>query len=436
MKFLSKRALPFALAAALAGVLTGCNERLDTGGACPVLCPHQQPTLRDTTFFAVTLDTSIAGFPAQGNEEELFVASMADTLETIAVVRYDSLPTTFRYTPTAEDSLIYAVDSANVYILPVVDTVGPPVTIEIYSVDLGGPDDDDPDLAATALTPDRLIGSRTIPADSVRDSVVVMIDNAAVLSVIQAQQQDTAARGLRIAIRVNAGTDGRNYFRLFSSETPGSHVRLRFRPHFDPALTSVEVAPRSRAPEDVFVRIPMRDYLVVIRESAAAPADVLRVGGIPGRRIYMEFDIPQFLIDSTDLVRATLELTQRPNPTSPRASDTVVVREERLIVSREVTDLYRRLLFVERFRALDSLLFVPTDSGLRHFEMIDLVQSWRGTRADRTPRSLALLVPQLPFEPHEGIDPMAIDFFSSEAPESVRPRLRIFYLPRAEGGLP
>ena len=93
MKFLSKHALPFVLCAALM-VVAGCNERLDTGAACPVLCPHQQPTLRDTTFFAVTLDTSVAGFPAQGNETELYVASMADTLETIAVVAGDCCTTT------------------------------------------------------------------------------------------------------------------------------------------------------------------------------------------------------------------------------------------------------------------------------------------------------------------------------------------------------
>jgi hypothetical protein len=411
-------------------MLAGCDERLDTGSACPVLCPGQRAMLRDTTFFAVTFDSSVAGFPAQGSETEYFIASMGDTLETVAVVRYDSLPTTFRYATTAEDSLIYAVDSANIFLLPQVDTVGPPLTIEIYSVDLGGPDDDDPDLAATVLTPDRLIGSRKIPGDSVRDSIVVMIDNAAVLAVIQAQQQDTAARGLRIAIKVNAGTDGRNYLRLFSSETPGSHARLRFRPHFDPVVGKVEVNPRSRAPENVFIRGPMRDYLIVVREAAAAPADVLRVGGIPGRRIYMEFEIPQFLIDSTDLVRATVELTQRPNPTAPRATDTLTLRELRVIAGPEVTDLDRRLLFVDRFRSLDTLALVAADSGLRQFEMIDLVQSWRGTLPERTPRSLAL------FAPEEGIVPQFIDFYSSEAPESVRPRLRIFYLPRAEGGLP
>lgn len=431
MKALSKRAQPLALAAALAATLGGCQERLETGSACPILCPGQQPTIRDTTFFPVTFDSSATAFPVQGNEPELFIASMGDTIETVAVVRFDSLPTIFRYTPTAEDSSIYAVDSASIFLVPSgVDTLGPPVTLDVYAVDLGGPDDTDPDLAATAFTPDRLIGSRTIPADSARDSVRVMIDNAAVLTVIQAQQQDTAARGLRIGIKVNTGSGGQNHVSIGSSENPLSSPRLQFRPHFDPAIGIIEVAPRSRVPENIFIRIPMADYLVIVRAPAAAPSNVLRVGGIPGSRVYFEFDIPQFLIDSTDIVRATLQLTQRPNPDAPQAMDTTTVRELRVVASREVTELHRRLLFAERFRERDTLALVAADSGLRQFEMIDLVQSWAGTTAERTPRSLALA------SPTEGLMPKFIDFFSNEAPETVRPRLRIFYLPRVEGGLP
>jgi hypothetical protein len=257
-----------------------------------------------------------------------------------------------------------------------------------------------------------------------------MIDNNAVLSVIQAQQLDTAARGLRIGVKVNAGTDGRNNFRMLSAENALSRPTLRFRPHVDTTIAIVEVSPRSKVPETVFIRIPMQDYLVVVRAPAGAPSDVLRVGGIPGERIYMEFDVPQFLIDSTDIVRATLELTQRPNPAAPQVADTVTVRELRIVASREVTDLHRRLLFADRFRLLDTLALVASDSGVRQFEIIDLVQSWAGTTAERTPRTLALV------SPTEGIMPRLIDFYSNEAPATVRPRLRIFYLPRAEGGLP
>lgn len=431
MKSLLKRAQPIAMAAGLAMAIGACDEKLDSGVACPVLCPHQELTMRDTTFFPVTLDSSVAAFPVQGNESEFFIASMGDTLQTVAVVRYDSLPTTFRYSTTAEDSLIYAVDSANILIfLARGDTLGPPVTLEVYSVDLGGPDDTDPDLAATAMTRERLIGSRTVPSDSLRDTLVVMIDNNAVLSVIQAQQQDTAARGLRIGIRVEAAGESKDFFRMLSGENPGAGATLRFRPHVDTAVAKVGVLPRSDAPENPFIRASMQDYLIVVREPAPPPADVLRVGGMPGRRLYMELDIPQFLIDSVNIVRATLELTQRPNPAAPLPTDTMTVREFQLVASPVITDLHRRLLFIQRFRNLDSVAVAAADSGVRSFEIIDLVRSWRGTRPERTPRSMVFAVET------EGIHPRLAEFFSNEAPESLRPRLKLFYLPRTEGGLP
>lgn len=433
MKSLLKRIQPLAAGGILAIAVGACDEKLDSGPACPVLCPHQQLTMRDTTFFPVTLDTSLAAFPVQGNETEFFIASMGDTLETVAVVRYDSLPTMFRYSPTAEDSLIYAVDSANIKLfLPRGDTLGPPVTVEVYSVDMGGAEDDDPDLAAAVFTPDRLIGTRTVPSDSLRDTLVVMIDNNAVLAVIQAQQQDTAARGFRIGLRVNAAGEGKDFFRMFSAENPGAWATLRFRPHVDTAVAETEVIPRSDVPENPFIRASMQDYLIVVRAPPPPPGDVLRVGGLPGRRVYMELDISQFLIDSVNIVRATLELTQRPNPSAPLPGDTVTVREFQIIASPVITDLRRRLEFIQRFRELDTVAVTAADSGVRAFEIINLVRSWRGTRPERTPRTIVLAVPSA----QEGMSPLLADFFSSEAPESVRPRLRIFYLPRTEGGLP
>ena len=433
MKSLFTRAHPLAMAAGLAIAVGACDEKLDSGVACPALCPNQQLTVRDTTYFPVLLDSSVAAFPLQGSETEFFIASLGDTLETVAVVRYDSLPTTFRYSPTAEDSLIYAVDSANIRILLARgDTLGPPVTLEVYSVDLGGPDDTDPDLAATAFTPERLIGTRTVPSDSLRDTLVVMIDNSVVLSAIQAQQLDTAARGLRIGIRVNAAGENKDFFRMLTGENPGAGASLRFRPHVDTEVARMEVIPRSDVPENVFERATMQDYLIVVREPPPPPADVLRVGGIPGRRIYVELDIPAALLDSTNIVRATLELTQRPNPAAPQATDTATVREFQIIASPVVTDLHRRLLFTQRFRQLDTIAVAAADSGLRAFEIINLVRSWRGTRPERTPRVMAFAFP----DDKEGNSPRLVDFFSSEAPESVRPRLRIFYLPQPEGGLP
>ena len=428
MKSWFRHAQPLVLAAALGAVFGACDEKLDTGLACPALCPHQQVTVRDTTFLAVELDTSIAAFPALGSEVEHFIASMGDTLQSMAIVRYDSLPKYFRYTPAAEDSLIYATDSAEIKICFVTGaTLGPPTTDEINDVDLGGPDDTDPESVQSAFTPARLLGSRTIPADSMRDTTVIRIDAARLLTKIQS---DSPSNRLRIGIKVNPAGGGATHLSMLSAENLGAEPQLRFRPHFDPAVAKLLVLPKSFTPANPFVRATMQDYLITPVRPPDPPADVLRVGGLPSRRVYLRFNIPTQLLDSTNIVRATLQLTQRPNPAAPQPNDTLAVQEFRVAAGPTVTDLSRALLFVQRFRDLDTIRVVASGSGLREFEMINLVRSWTGTTAAKTPRALALAAPA------EGKLPRLADFYSNEAALALRPRLRIFYLPKAGGGLP
>lgn len=432
MKFWFASSKRLLLAAGFVAGLSACDEKLDTGLACPVLCPGQAVALRDTTLYPVVLDTSIAGFPSLGSETRFFIASLGDTLQTVAVVRFDSLPTYFRRNQATEDSLIYAVDSASIKLFIVKgDTVGPATTIEVYDVDLQGPDDADPLAVRTAFTPDRLLGSVTVPADSMRDTVSVPIDNARLLQKIIAAQDSTAGNRLRVGIRVNASGGGASHFAMLSAENPGANAFLRFRPHTDTSVAKItDVQPLSRTPENIFVRALVRDYLVVLQGPPEPPADVLRVGGLPGQRVYMRFDIPAGLIDSSNVVRATLVLTQRPNPGAPQAGDSVAVREFRVVAGPDITDLARALTFVQRFRDIDSLTTVAADTGRRELELIDLVRAWRGTKPEKTPRVIALAAIA------EGELPRLVDFFSSEAPEPVRPHLRITFLPRVGGGLP
>src|SRR2546423_4693329 len=87
------------LGAACAAVLSiaACSEKLEGGGigSCPLLCPQQAATLKDTTIDAVTFDTTVTGLPSIGAERFLMLASHGDTLETRAIVRFDTLPQTF-----------------------------------------------------------------------------------------------------------------------------------------------------------------------------------------------------------------------------------------------------------------------------------------------------------------------------------------------------
>jgi hypothetical protein len=75
------RALWFVLALPLAAAVGACTEDLQTGDACPLLCPNQQVEVRDTIIDnIVVLDSSLVGFPFEGSEEPLLLAKLGDSL--------------------------------------------------------------------------------------------------------------------------------------------------------------------------------------------------------------------------------------------------------------------------------------------------------------------------------------------------------------------
>lgn len=425
MKALLRYAQPLVLAFAAAALVAACDEQLDAGLACPALCPQRETAVRDTTIFAVELDTSIAGFPAFATELELFITSLGDTLETRGVVRYDTLPGTFRHVNTAEDSAIYAVDTGAVIKLRLAsnDTLGGPVTVEAYDVDLNGPDDADPTLAAAAFTSDRLLGSRTFPAESLKDSISVPIDPNVLLGKIQ-----TAAPANRLRVGLRVTQSGQAKLSVFASNAGGAPL-LVFRPSTDTTVALVVWGPRSMFPTEPIIASDLADYLLVIKAPPAPPPGVLRVGGMPGHRAYFRFNIPSSILDSSSVVRATLFLTQRPNGFSPEPNDSVSLQQFAVTSGAAITDLARALLFLTSSTS-DSVRLAAADSGLRSFEMIGLVRAWRSTSVDRTPRAFALR------SATEGHLARQIDFFSNEAAVAVRPRLRLTYLPRQPDGLP
>src|SRR5437764_884011 len=91
--------------------IAACSEKLEAGRACPLLCPQQSISLRDTTIDAVVSDTTVPGLPPIGSESYLMLASHGDTVETRVIVRYDTLPQTFT-AGNAADSAITTIESA------------------------------------------------------------------------------------------------------------------------------------------------------------------------------------------------------------------------------------------------------------------------------------------------------------------------------------
>lgn len=413
--------------AAAAAAFAACDEQLSGGIACPSLCPGPALTLRDTTLFAIEFDTSIVGFPAFGAEARFYLATFGDTLETAAAVRFDSLPKTFRRLNSVDDSSIVTIDTGSYVKLFILrgDTLETaPTTVEVYDIDMDGEEDLDPLAVTAAFTPDRLLGSRTVPADSLRDSVKVLIDPDYLLGKIQ-----TAGTASRVRLGVKVTQAGNPRMTMLTDNGGGGAVII-FRPSTDTTVPKLIVEPLSRTPTEPQLASDFRDYLVVLRSPPPPPFFVMRVGGLPARRAYLRFEIPSEILDSTNVVRATLLLTQRANSFAPEPMDTVSLGHFGVVAGPLITDLTRALSFLQRVQNTDTLSMVAADSGVRNFEMIDWVRQWRGTTPDKTPRAMAIATTA------EGEVARLVDFYNIQADSAVRPRLRLTYLPRAAGPLP
>ena len=427
MKSLLNRLRPAGVLLAATIVIAACDETLEGGAACPALCPEPVADVQVDTLFAVALDSMIGGFPPLGTEAEFALTYRPDTLETRIIARYDSLPFTYKHINVPEDSTIASVDSAMIKLrVSKSDTLGPPITVEIYNVDVDIPGEDTAvALLAPLFVPERLIGSRTFTGTELKDSLRIPIDNAFLLDKIL--QPEDSLRRMRIGIRATSTQSAD--IQVFSSNFGGAAPLLYFRASPDTQnVAALQMGPLSLTPDNDAIAADLADFQIVAVGPAEPQPNVLRIGGSPGRRVYMEFDIPSAVLDSSSIIRATLLMTQRPATDAPAKDDSMAVQPFRLANSGVIEDIARALLFISG--GFDSTLSVPADSALRPFELIDIVKAWRGTDPQRTPRAIALRAA------NEGVNGTFVDFFSTEAPVEVRPRLLLIYAPRPAPGFP
>jgi hypothetical protein len=416
------RILPLVVAAAVS-LAAGCTESFDGGAACPALCPTTQTQFRDTILDAVSLDSAVGGFPTFGLSATLLLANRPDTLVTRGVFRFDAL--TSDYLPnggTASDS-IRAIDS--LYLRLPLDSSGrrgtTPVTLSVFDVDTTERDTVSA-VVRSLFRPDRLLGSLTFTPASTGDSLRVPLSRAAVLAKVRARTR------LRVGVQITSGT-GQIRIIAFSGGTGAP--TLTYDASADTLYRPIIVFPATTIaglPSDATLGYQV--YSLLDRGSPAPDASTLVVGGLPAYRSYLRFAVPSGLTDSGTIVRAELLLTQRPS-TFANSADSVHLVPLIPTTTDVVTDV-RRILELSAegiFAALDSTRLVPRDSGVRVLNVLSLVRSWTGLAANQ-PRALAFRISR------EGAQPAELRFYSREAAPSLRPRLRITYLPRTQVALP
>ena len=411
------------LVALLVGAMAGCGENIEGGASCPILCPDQQVAVQDTTLEPVVLDSSVTGLPGLGEEPFLAAHTYGDTVQSAVVIRFDTLAKTYTrgVETTARD--IEFVENSRIFVrLDSASTKrSADIVVEAYDVDTTAAD-----TVTSALVPlfraSRLLGSVTIPKDTVLDTLGVPVSTVRLLQKIRAGQRLRVGLLARSAAPVSV---------RFSRDASGQVGTLEFDPSPDTVALILQTPYSTTPTTPAILQSALADYSVVLKGTPPPPAGTLSVGGFPARRIYLRFDIPSKLLDSSTVVRATLQLTQVPSP-SIRASDTVSIAPFLVGASTRVTDISRAAVILEQSDYFRGSVFrvPPNGSGVRDLEMVNVLRRWTLQKADEFPRAIVLR-----YE-NEGGDPHEVRFYSSEAAAALRPKLKITYVPGVQFGLP
>jgi len=427
------------VAAAGIGAWTGCTEQIIAPGDCPDFCPNGQIVLHDTIFTTIIeRDSAYRGY-VQAYQSDAASAAVVPGVESRPFFKLDPMPPRVRSVPgSATDTSTVPIfaDSSRLrvtitskdtsatnlhlkfYALPLtVDTVSTFADLDPY---FSGPALDSvnvSDLRSRPLIGDTAtvrIWGDTIQTDSAGHVLIVRSDSAFVIftSLDTLKAPFNPADSGRLAFGVRVAADSAVSIALGTNESVNSGPVMEWFYHYTPK-DSVN------AKSDSSLRAPSFDTFAF--DPPSAPLDSnLTVGGVPSARSLIRVNIPPFLHDSIDVVRATVVLV----PVAPVpgvASDSF-----RILVRAVLADLGAKSPLALEPSGL-AVVHVGSTDTLR-IEITDLVRAW--TVFDTT-AATAFFLGQLP----EATSFTEIRFYSSRAP-AFRPALHVTYIKRFPFGQP
>lgn len=422
------------LAAALALAGVACSEELPTSDTCaadPLLCGEQSISVQQVELEPVAFDTTLAGFPLRGTEVRLLAARSGDSLDVRAIYRFDSLPSFYR-SGTDSIPVTQVIDPVvEVIVYRRLDSYVPqPTTVEAFDVAVAGDDTSTTELAA-AFVPARLIGTTTLAPRAAGDTTTVdtlriPLQPSTILDKLAGDAR------LRVGLRVAPGQDAR----LSLSPTV---ARVTYRASPDTTIARLSRAPYSQTPGgQPQLQIDFSSFTIVVDGTTPEEPGVLTVGGLPGRRALLRFAVPAAIVDSAQILRATLVLTKQPVP-GFLESDTLRLQPLAVTASEAVTDLRRRMLLaaipISPFTGREVLSAVPVNvkpgtAGTVEIAIPELVGAWR-TIGGIGFRPELVLTSAL-----EGATPVQARFYGREAPAALRPKLRVSYIRSIDFDIP
>jgi hypothetical protein len=394
--------------AGLIGVMTACQEKLTSPADCPALCPGGSVQVFDTVVPALALrDSSFPahkdsanGYVARGQGAALLVSNGFAASEDRAVYRFAPRANAIAVRDTLRP---YAVDSALLNLTLVArDTLVDGLKVYLYRLPSA--------VDSTVTFAD--VESQFVDSN--------FIDSIAVPDTLNSGAIHTTLRGADLnRLRLTPGGDSVLAIGIRIAAITPTGIRVGALPSGTGAsftsYVTVEVPDTGSVRNQTMIRTTA--FNAFLTENPVVPDDtLLLVGGEPASRALVRFGLTDAFLDSTTIVRATLELTPASPiiglPTDPSAIQVLAVIGDLGAKSPLTSDV--------NFIRQDTLPAVQGDTV--KIDMTRIVQLWQSSRS--RPQSVFLrLIP-------EGATFARAAFFSTRSPSAgvlVAPRIRITF---------
>ena len=431
------------VAAAGIAAWTGCTEQIIAPGNCPDFCPNGQIVLHDTIFTTIIeLDSAFRGY-LQAYQSGTATAADLPGVQSRAIFVLRPMDTRVAPNPPDTTTVPIFVDSSRLSLTMLRrNQATTNLWLKLYAI----PTTTDSTTSFASLDPAFAVApidsvnvsdllSLPIITDTVNEGVwgdtlirtdsaghvLVTADSARILRLFfdldTLQAPFVVADSGRLGFGIRVTADSLASAAFATTEAGAGELALtRFYHYTKPDTVS-------GTPDSVkyasLVRAPRLDSFVF--DPPSAPLDSnLTVGGVPSARSLIRVNIPPFLHDSIDVVRATAVLV----PVAPvpgAASDSF-----RVLARAVLADLGAKSP-----TAVDPSGIAVVHPGSTDTVRIDITSLVRGWTLVDTTAATAFFLSQFP----EATSFTEIQFYSSRAP-AFRPALHVTYIKRFPFGQP
>lgn len=428
----------------LAGVVTaivGCSESPGAPARCPEFCPGTQFGVVDTILgMGIGRDSSFTGYVTPVDAPVMIAADLPGTLDSRPIFRTG--PILPNLLPKSGDTTTAPIRVDSIRLTLIIEFRDPAVhnlTLHFFklplSIDTGTTFADVAgDFAAPeirSVNVDSLL-SKTGSKDTVTgDSVITKNDTIGEIQLSlrfdTLQVPYVAADSGKVAFGVRVSGDSAAHVTLGATDA-GAGPQIIWYNSVDSAGTMVSRAAQRRlAFFDAFVYDPPT------AGGGGAADSTLTVGGMPTSRALLRVALPRWLRDSTQIIRATLNLVPA-TPATGFAADSIFISAGRLAI-----DVGRKSPLAFDTAAFNSPAIHPGYADTVRIEVTGMLRIWQ---IDTTAQ-MAMYLRQLlitgalngRFSGTEGATFSSMSFYPTLA-AAYKPTLHITYAPQIRFSLP